>query len=177
LKTLKKNLPNLLSASRLILIIPFVMALAHDNYLWLSLITAFIVLSDYFDGFLARRLNAASDTGRILDPLADKICTAIAAIAMVRFRDFPVWLLVAMVVRDLLILLAGLAILKARRVVPVSDLIGRITMGMMSACFVIYLLGIDLLKLPSAYLTLFLMILTLLSYGRNYIKTMGRKAA
>ena len=173
----KANLPNMISASRLVLIIPFVFALAYDSYVWLAIVTAIIVVSDYYDGYLARRLNAISDTGKILDPLADKICTVIAALAMVRFRDFPQWLLVALVARDIIILLAGLVILKWRRVVPVSDIIGRVTMGMMTACFVIYLFDLDPLKSPSAYLTLTMMIFSLLSYGRNCVITLGRKPA
>ena len=173
----KTNLPNMISASRLVLIIPFVFALAHDSYFWLAIVTAVIVVSDYFDGYLARRFGAISDTGKILDPLADKICTAIAALAMVRFRDFPQWLLAALVARDIIILLAGLVILKSRRIVPVSDIIGRITMGMMTACFAIYLLRIDALKLPSAYLMLLMIVFSLLSYGRNYVRTLCRNPA
>ncbi|OGC91393.1 MAG: hypothetical protein A2W25_04485 [candidate division Zixibacteria bacterium RBG_16_53_22] len=171
---LKSNMPNILSASRLVLIIPFVFALAHDNYLWLAIVTAIIVVSDYLDGYLARRLGAVSDTGKVLDPLADKICTAVAALAMVQFRDFPVWLLGALVARDIIILLVGLVILKSKRVVPVSNLIGRVTMGIMTACFVIYLFDFRPLKSPSAYLTLIMMIVSLLSYGRNGIRTFAR---
>ncbi len=175
MKWLTRNLPNLLSAARPVLIVPFVIALAHSSYGWLAFITAIIVLSDYFDGYLARRLGAITDTGKILDPLADKICTAAAALAMVKFRDFPLWLLAAMVARDVIILLAGLVMVRTRSIVPVSDLVGRFTMGVMTACFLIYLLRIGPLELPSAYLTLLSLVLSLVSYGRNFARTFSRR--
>jgi CDP-diacylglycerol--glycerol-3-phosphate 3-phosphatidyltransferase len=162
---LKANIPNLLSASRLFLIVPFYMAMAHSSYFWIIVLTAVIISTDYFDGFLARRFGVVSDFGKILDPLADKICTAVAALALVRFRDFPLWLLIAIIARDAVILLAGLIIVKARRIVPISNIIGRLTMGVTTACFVFYMFDIGPLKGPVSYLALSIMVLSLISYG------------
>jgi CDP-diacylglycerol--glycerol-3-phosphate 3-phosphatidyltransferase len=165
----RKSIPNLLSALRLILMIPFILALARNKIAILAIVTVVIILTDYFDGFLARAWKASSDTGKMLDPLADKICTGVAALALVSYRDFPVWLLLAMVGRDLLILSGGLAIVGWRRFVPVSDLIGRFTMGIMTACLVVYLLEFELLKLPVVYITLIMMLTSLVSYGWRLI--------
>ena len=68
------SLINLITIARIIIAIIIFGFLALKNYYMLALILFFIAgLSDYFDGFLARKYNASSQIGEILDPLADKI--------------------------------------------------------------------------------------------------------
>ena len=65
---------NLLTFARVILAIIIFAFLAIENHYLLALVLFFIAgLTDYFDGFLARKYNASSQIGEILDPLADKI--------------------------------------------------------------------------------------------------------
>ncbi len=67
------NLPNFLSISRLILIIPIIILYEVDYYL--SSVLLFIVASitDFFDGYYARKNNQASEVGALLDLISDKI--------------------------------------------------------------------------------------------------------
>ena len=68
------SLINLLTFARIIIAIIIFGFLALKNYYMLSLILFFIAgLTDFFDGFYARKYNATSQIGEILDPLADKI--------------------------------------------------------------------------------------------------------
>ena len=68
------SLINLLTFARIIVAVIIFGLLALKDYYILALILFFIAgLTDYFDGFLARKYNAASQIGEILDPLADKI--------------------------------------------------------------------------------------------------------
>ncbi len=74
---------------------------------------AFIVflmagVSDAIDGFLAKRYGWTSELGAYLDPLADKILVVSIYIALAVNREIPLWLVVAVVSRDILILLAVL---------------------------------------------------------------------
>ena len=65
---------NLLTFSRIIIAVIIFGFLALENYYMLALSLFFIAgLTDYFDGFLARKYNATSKIGEIVDPLADKI--------------------------------------------------------------------------------------------------------
>jgi len=68
------NLVNILTLSRILLAaIIFVLLMSPDGYL-LALVLFFIAgVTDYFDGFLARKYNSVSQLGQILDPIADKI--------------------------------------------------------------------------------------------------------
>ena len=68
------SLINLLTFSRIIIAIVIFGLLALKNYYMLALVLFFIAgLTDYFDGFFARKYNATSQIGEILDPLANKI--------------------------------------------------------------------------------------------------------
>jgi CDP-diacylglycerol--glycerol-3-phosphate 3-phosphatidyltransferase len=86
-------------------------------------------LTDGLDGYLARRMNKVSDLGKALDPIADKIFAATLIVLLILFREFPIWLAVVVVGRDLLILLAGLILLKNRKIVPSSNLTGKYAFG------------------------------------------------
>ncbi len=65
---------NLLTFARIIIAVIIFALLAIKNFYMVALILFFIAgLTDYFDGFFARKYNATSQIGEILDPLADKI--------------------------------------------------------------------------------------------------------
>ena len=68
------KLINILTLIRIFIAVVIFAFLAIENYYLLALFLFFIAgLTDYFDGFLARKFNATSQLGEILDPLADKI--------------------------------------------------------------------------------------------------------
>ena len=60
-------------------------------------------LSDLLDGFLARRMGAKTNLGSYLDPLADKVMLASSYIVLSLQRIIPLWLVVVVIVRDLVI--------------------------------------------------------------------------
>jgi cardiolipin synthase len=71
-------------------------------------------LTDFADGFVARRYQQHSRLGRFLDPLADKLLTTAAFVVMAiphhGFPSIPVWLAVGVVSRDLIIVLGSLVV-------------------------------------------------------------------
>ncbi|CAN5601932.1 CDP-alcohol phosphatidyltransferase family protein [soil metagenome] len=60
--------------------------------------------TDFFDGYLARRLGQESEIGKLLDPLADRVFIIALALALVAVDALPLWLAVAIVVRDIVLL-------------------------------------------------------------------------
>jgi CDP-diacylglycerol---glycerol-3-phosphate 3-phosphatidyltransferase len=102
------TLPNLLSLFR-ILIIPVLVYLLTfaDPLSSLLAATLFLLASvtDYFDGYLARRNRSVSDLGKILDPLADKLMVAstlimLAALDRPGQPSVPAWLVVVVIARE-----------------------------------------------------------------------------
>jgi cardiolipin synthase len=97
------SLPNSLSALRIILTVPVVISLLNHEY-FLTLGLFFIAgISDGLDGFIAKRFNCQSRLGSILDPVADKILLVASFVALFWIGVLPLWLLMLMFVRDLMI--------------------------------------------------------------------------
>jgi CDP-diacylglycerol--glycerol-3-phosphate 3-phosphatidyltransferase len=100
------NLPNRLTILRLILTLPFVAALSLPfpgaKLLALGL---FIVSSvtDYADGYIARKYKLITDFGKLMDPLVDKIMTVSAFICLVSLGSVPAWAVIVIVSREFLI--------------------------------------------------------------------------
>ena len=126
------TLPNLLSLFR-ILIIPLLVYLLNypDRYSSLLAAALFIVaaLTDYFDGYLARRTQSVYDVGKVLDPLADKLMVASALImlaAMDRPNEpsVPAWLVVVILARESAVtLIRGIAL--AEGIVMHAETLGK----------------------------------------------------
>jgi len=97
------DIPNLITAGRILLVPPIAWVLVQQHFL-LALILFFIAgVSDAADGFLAKYYGWTSRLGALLDPLADKslLVTSYAALAWIGL--LPLWLLVLVVVRDVVI--------------------------------------------------------------------------
>lgn len=101
------NIPNLLTLSRIILIPLFLYLLftpTTSHKVWALVVFVFASLTDLLDGWMARKLRQETETGKFLDPLADKILVVSALIAFL-FLDplIPLWMVIIIVGRDLLI--------------------------------------------------------------------------
>jgi cardiolipin synthase len=105
---------NAITCLRVALLFYFLYLVKADRYGLAIIIFLIAGLSDFADGFVARRFNQYSALGRFLDPAADKLLTTAAYIVMaLPHQDFvpmPIWLAVAVVGRDVLILLGSLVI-------------------------------------------------------------------
>jgi len=97
------NVPNVLSCFR-ILLVPILVVVLLTKFegkefvgLGLFLLAA---LTDFLDGFIARRWGLITPLGKLLDPAADKILTSAAFISLVELGRAPAWIVVAIVARE-----------------------------------------------------------------------------
>lgn len=98
-------LPNALTVVRLILVPVFVIFLfvAPEDFTWRLLATltfGVAILTDFFDGRLAREHNLVSDFGKLWDPIADKALTGAAFISLSILNELPWWITVTILVRE-----------------------------------------------------------------------------
>ncbi len=100
----------------------------------------FAALTDMLDGFVARRLHVVSDWGKIVDPLADKICIGSVAASLTLTRDLPIWVPALIIIRDVLIVGGGVILGRKHDIVLPSNQLGRVTTVMMSAMLIGYTL-------------------------------------
>lgn len=100
------NLPNQLTVLR-VLIIPFFLIFLYMDTDTTNIISTvlFIIASitDYVDGYLARRYQIVTDFGKILDPVADKILVAATMIVLVELNRLAGWIVIIMLARDFII--------------------------------------------------------------------------
>lgn len=122
------NLPNKLTFIRLVLAVSFIYFLQESNaegFVYRMIAFALFVvasLTDFFDGYLARKYNLVTDFGKFMDPLADKILVISALVLFVELRYIPAWMSIIVIAREFLI--SGIRMLAAAKgeVIPAGKL-------------------------------------------------------
>lgn len=100
------NLPNFITLGRVISVpIVFWLLLSGQSKAAFFIFVA-AGISDAVDGYLAKRFNSQTELGAYLDPMADKLLIVSIYIALGARNEIPLWLVVAVVSRDVLIVLA-----------------------------------------------------------------------
>ena len=113
-----KKVPNVLTVFRILFVIPFIVLMLWFNMindyneypiLARSLLAASLgifilaMLTDFLDGYIARKYNVVSEFGKLWDPLADKIITNTALIMLSTANIIPVWITVIFILRDMIV--------------------------------------------------------------------------
>ena len=109
-------IPNILTVMRIFLTPIFIICLFSDFFgaqLWALIIFIVASITDAYDGYLARKNNMVTDTGRFLDPLADKILLSSAFISFSIMGLIDIWMVALIIFRDLFVM--GLRFLMSRR--------------------------------------------------------------
>lgn len=99
----KANLtvPNAITMVRLALILAFGVLLARHHDAWAITTLAIAGVSDFFDGFLARKLKQTSPLGAVLDPAADRLLTVVVVLGLALRDIIPWWLVGILLARDI----------------------------------------------------------------------------
>jgi cardiolipin synthase len=136
------NLANLFTLSRLILV-PYIIGAILDGHHTRALVLFFVAaLTDALDGAAARALRLTSQTGAYLDPIADKCLLSGIFLALGASGTVPWWFVGVVLVRDLYILVAVLAVMaltKVRKFPPSRW--GKISTFVQIATAVTFLVG------------------------------------
>jgi cardiolipin synthase len=100
------NVPNLLSFLRILLVPVFLWLLLHQLFLAAIAVLAFAGLTDFLDGYLARKLNQTTKLGKMLDPVADRLYIFATLLALSATGYVPWWLAGLVILRDVLMLVS-----------------------------------------------------------------------
>jgi CDP-diacylglycerol--glycerol-3-phosphate 3-phosphatidyltransferase len=100
--TLKLNLPTALTLSRIVLIPVFVFTV-YLHPLFGAFVFSIASLTDFLDGYLARRSGDITNFGIILDPIADKFLVISALIVLVDMDRLEAWIAIIIIVREFLV--------------------------------------------------------------------------
>lgn len=101
----KENIPNALTLIRVVMIPIFIaiLSLSHSylGHIVAAVIFAIASITDYLDGFLARKWNVVSNFGKFADPMADKLLVMSAFIMMIELKMVPAWIAAVIICREL----------------------------------------------------------------------------
>jgi CDP-diacylglycerol--glycerol-3-phosphate 3-phosphatidyltransferase len=100
------NLPNALTVLRLAVVPVFAVLLLSDGGLdddrrvWATVFFGLAIITDRYDGLIARRTNQVTEFGKLADPIADKALTGTALVALSVLGLLPWWVTLAIIVRE-----------------------------------------------------------------------------
>ena len=134
------TLANAISISRILLSIPLVLLL-DDNKLWQAfVIILLIVLSDFLDGYVARKADEITNFGKLIDPVADKICMMVVAIYLIIVYKLPFLIFfITLAIRDTFLIIIGVYLIFSQDEVFQSNTSGKWFMGISSLMMALFM--------------------------------------
>ncbi len=100
------NIPNILTLIR-ILMVPFLLIFmlvdSMQNFVVALIIFSLASFTDFLDGYIARKYNLITKLGKLIDPLADKILTISAFVALVHLNLINPWIVIAIISREFIV--------------------------------------------------------------------------
>lgn len=125
--TLRLNVPTVLTLSRIVLI-PFFVLSVYQHPLLGALVFGIASLTDFLDGYLARRSGQITKFGIIMDPIADKFLVISALVVLVDMERISAWMAIILIVRDFLITALRVVALSKDIVMP-AEIGGKLKTG------------------------------------------------
>jgi CDP-diacylglycerol--glycerol-3-phosphate 3-phosphatidyltransferase len=180
------NLPNWLTLSRIFAVPLLVTVLLTRVYnserevvgpsIYLATLIFLVAsITDYFDGYLARKRQQVTTLGILLDPVADKLLTSAAFISLVGLKWIPAWMVVIIIGRDIAV--SGLRNIASSEgfTIDASEL-GKIKMAMQVVAITLIILRNKISGLfPLSILALWLVVIFALVSAIDYFRKFWRK--
>ena len=121
-----KQIPNILTLIRFILI-PFILIfILSNNYIAAAIVLLLSGITDVLDGYIARKFHLISDFGKLMDPLADKLTQISTLIAIVVKDIIPLWILLIIVIKEIA-MICGASFLYGKNLVVSSKWYGKLS--------------------------------------------------
>ncbi len=174
------TVPNAITVARLVLVPVMGYFLAVGVYGWALVVFMVAAFTDFIDGVIARALKQTSALGATLDPIADKLSMFVATVVLAWQGLVPIWLAVAIVARDIIIVGGALAYRLTRGHVEMAPtMLSKINTFIEFTVLLFVMAGaaqwVDVgAWLPVAFV---LVLATVLASGAQYVWVWGRKAA
>ena len=170
------TLANLLSFSRIFMAIPLVMALDKGwfdesiRYQICAGIILAIFLSDILDGMIARWMDQVSNVGKIIDPIADKICMLVVLIYLINEYRAPFFFFFLLITsRDTLLIIIGVYLLQYQEEVFQSLQSGKIFMFSSSMMMISYIFPFpDYVRISLYIISIIFFVISSYFYFDNY---------
>ncbi len=175
------NIANKLTVARIILVFVFMAIIwipfmPLTSRLWVALVIFIVAsLTDYLDGYLARKHHLVTNLGKFMDPLADKMLVTVAMVAIVDLNGvlpaglLPAWIVVIILLREFMVSGIRLVAATGNKVIA-ANYLGKIKTVFQMLMIIVYLIPIEnaILRGLAFVLAYGALILTLVS-GFDYL--------
>lgn len=165
------GLPNVLTVSRLLFlpIIAYFLQKHTTQGDWLAFLFIFLAgISDFFDGFAARKLRQESETGKMLDPLMDKLLVGVIMLFLAAYKSLPHWYVWLVIFRDVLILVASIYLIKQIQNIAQSNMLGKLTLTSYVIVILLYTIQFEPYNIWLMWISVTLIPASVLNYFRVY---------
>ncbi|MCL1999521.1 MAG: CDP-diacylglycerol--glycerol-3-phosphate 3-phosphatidyltransferase [Turicibacter sp.] len=167
------NTPNVLVLLRVAVIPVYLFLYLNEDIVRLVPLVIFLVasISDFFDGYLARKWNMVSNFGKLMDPLADKMLVSAALVALAYTQNLDAWIVVVFICREFWVTSLRMLALEQRREVKGASIWGKIKTTLQMTMISVLISGIftdSLLELVLIYLSVAAAIFSAVQYTRDY---------
>ena len=163
---------NILSLFRVVLAFPVTyLILVDGSVAWILGLILLAVLTDWFDGNLARWSHTVSNWGKVLDPLCDKAAAILVTVALVIRGDLPIWFVGIIALRDILIVIGSIMLTRRVSEVFMSIWWGKVAVTALAVTVLAALLKADPPILQFCiWLTLALMLYAFVLYVLRFLR-------
>jgi cardiolipin synthase (CMP-forming) len=173
------NIPNAITLGRVMSVPVLFFLLLSERSVAAFIVFVLAGLSDAVDGYLAKRFDWRSELGAYLDPLADKLLIVSIFIALGVRNELPLWLVIAVVSRDILIVVAVLLALVLDQPIPIKPLaisklntVAQIALAAAVLANDAFALQLEASRLALVWITGALTLLSLAAYLRDWFMHM-----
>jgi CDP-diacylglycerol--glycerol-3-phosphate 3-phosphatidyltransferase len=169
----KFNIPNKITLIRVVLIPLFAAILLADipyRHVLAAFVFGMLSISDFFDGYIARKKKQVTEIGKLIDPIADKllISTALVFLLIQGYEGIQLWMAAAIIAREVILTAVRICLLPSKIVIPASNF-GKAKTIVQSIAIVFVLL-----KLPFSYYTMLAAVFLTLISGIEYLLRIRR---
>ncbi|HEY8444665.1 MAG TPA: CDP-diacylglycerol--glycerol-3-phosphate 3-phosphatidyltransferase [Bacilli bacterium] len=145
-----KLVPNILTIIRLLLVPLYIIIFysSLDNSLWIAIgIFMLASITDIVDGFIARKFNAITKIGQLLDPLADKLMQLTVLLTLSLAGYIEMWVFWIILSKELLMILSGsILFLSKTKIIISSNIFGKLTTVLIYIAIILSVLRIDIVN-------------------------------
>lgn len=152
----------------------YYLTIHHQSWTALG-VAVLLIMTDFLDGYFARKLNQVSELGKVLDPIADKVGLGLGVFALYQEYGLPFWVMALIIGRDVIIVLGSLVLMSRLPYVVPSAMPGKIAVTILAFLFLVYLLEIYPLQYPLLILSVLAIAVSSLFYAYRFFRTMKQK--
>ncbi|MGB9720717.1 MAG: CDP-alcohol phosphatidyltransferase family protein [bacterium] len=137
-------------------------------------IIAFVIMlislfSDVTDGYIARKFHQETELGKLLDPLCDKISLVVILGTLLLINSIPIWAVLIIVLRDILILVGSYILFKKKSMLYKSNVLGKVTGFLFGAMILAFVLNLQKIGMITLYISIPFMVGAFITYCQRFI--------